>query len=211
VYSSGVPVHVVDHPIGQHALLQLRNASTPPSRFRRLAARLSVILALEATRDLPTVRAAVETPLEETMGARLSSGVTLVPVLRAGLAMLDPILDLLPAATVGHIGLERNELTALASRYYMKLPPIGSSATVLMLDPMLATGGSAVTAIRLLQEAGARTLRLLCVVAAPEGLAAVEQACPGLPVYTAAVDRELNAQKYILPGLGDFGDRLYGT
>jgi uracil phosphoribosyltransferase len=206
-----VPVHLVDHPIGQHALLQLRSTAAYPSRFRRLAARLGLILTIEATRDLPTVPESVDTPLERAEGLRLSGEIVAVPVLRAGLAMLDPVLELLPDARVGHIGLERDEHTAIASRYYLKLPPVSGDAVVLLLDPMLATGGSAVAAIRLLQAAGAKRLRLLCVVAAPEGLAAVERACPGMPIYTSAVDRQLNAQKFILPGLGDFGDRLYGT
>jgi uracil phosphoribosyltransferase len=206
-----VPVHLVDHPIGQHALLHLRNVAAYPSRFRRLASRLGLILTIEATRDLPVVPERVMTPLETTEGVRLNADIVAVPVLRAGLAMLDPLLELLPDARVGHIGLERDEQTAIASRYYVKLPPVGPETIVLMLDPMLATGGSALAAIRLLQAAGARDLRLLSVVAAPEGIDAVERAFPSLPIYTTAIDRELNAQKFILPGLGDFGDRLYGT
>ena len=211
MYSSSVPVHLVDHPIGQHALLQIRSTAAYPSRFRRLAGRLGLILTIEATRDLPTTPDTVDTPLERTDGRRLASDVVAVPVLRAGLSMLDPLLELLPDARVGHIGLERDERTAVASRYYLKLPPVARDAVVLLLDPMLATGGSAVAAIRLLQAAGAEHLRLLCVVAAPEGLAAVQEACPGITIYATAIDRELNAQKFILPGLGDFGDRLYGT
>jgi uracil phosphoribosyltransferase len=137
--------------------------------------------------------------------------VVVVPVLRAGLGMLDAVLELLPAARVGHIGLQRDEATAIASKYYTKLPPDLSESFVLMIDPMLATGGSAVAAIDLLKAAGARTLRIICIVAAPEGVALVEQHHPEVAIYTPVVDRELNPHKYIVPGLGDFGDRLYGT
>jgi len=134
-----------------------------------------------------------------------------VPVLRAGLGMLDAILELIPSARVGHIGLQRDELTAVASQYYAKLPPHLESSYVLMIDPMLATGGSAIAALDLLARAGARQVRIVCIVAAPEGVAAVERHHPDVVIYTPVVDRALNAQKYIVPGLGDFGDRLYGT
>ncbi len=206
-----MPVHLVDHPVAQHTLLALRDRTTTPTAFRQLASRLSVIVGLEATRTLSTAQARVETPLEPVAGTRLDGDVVLVPVLRAGLAMIEPLLQLLPDARVGHIGLQRDETTAVAARYYMKLPPIGPRATVLLVDPMLATGGSALAALELLREAGATDVRLLAVVAAPEGLQAVQRAWPGIPIYTAAVDRELNDRKFILPGLGDFGDRLYGT
>jgi uracil phosphoribosyltransferase len=202
---------LVDHPVAQHTLLRLRSTDATPTRFRRHAYRLSLIIALEATRDLTTEPATVNGPLEATAGVRLRADVVIVPVLRAGLAMIEPLLELLPDARVGHIGLQRDETTAVASRYYMKLPAITGPTIVLLADPMLATGGSAVAALDLLHRAGARDVRLLAVVAAPEGLRAVGQAHPSVPIYTAAVDRELNAQKYILPGLGDFGDRLYGT
>lgn len=137
--------------------------------------------------------------------------VVVVPVLRAGLGMLDAVLELVPAARVGHIGLQRDESTAIASRYYSKLPPGIASSYVLMIDPMLATGGSAVAAIDILKGAGAKTIRTICIVAAPDGVALMEQHHPDVIIYTPVVDRELNAQKYIVPGLGDFGDRLYGT
>jgi uracil phosphoribosyltransferase len=204
-------VHVVDHPVAQDALLSLRDRTTRPSHFRRLTRRLSLILAHEATRQLPTTPLTVETPLETARGHALRADIVVVPVLRAGLGMVDAVLELLPHARVGHIGLQRDEHTAIASRYYSKLPPDLSGGTVLIVDPMLATGGSAVAAITTLQSAGARDIRLLCIVAAPEGIAAVEAAHPAVHVYTPVVDRELNAQKFILPGLGDFGDRLYGT
>jgi uracil phosphoribosyltransferase len=179
--------------------------------FRRLAHRLSLIVILEATRDLTLARTAVDTPLEPAEGASLDADLVVVSVLRAGLGMLEAALELLPHARVGHIGLERDEQTAAASRYYAKLPAITATTTVLLVDPMLATGGSAVLAASLVTAAGATDLRLLCLVAAPEGLAAFSAAWPDVPVFTPAVDRGLNARKFILPGLGDFGDRLYGT
>jgi uracil phosphoribosyltransferase len=206
-----VSVHLVDHPLAQHTLLQLRSATASPSRFRRLAFRLSWMIGYEATRDLATEAATVEGPLEVASGVRLQRPIVIVPVLRAGLAMIDPILELVPEARVGHIGLQRDEQTAVASQYYMKLPPVGPETTVLLVDPMLATGGSALAALELLRHAGAADIRLVVVVAAPEGLAAVQRAWPAITIYTAAVDRELDARKFILPGLGDFGDRLYGT
>ena len=211
MYILHVAVHFVGHPIAQDALTALRSRATPPSLFRRLAHRLSLIVILEATRDLALARSTVETPLEPTDGATLDRDVVVVSVLRAGLGMLDAALELLPAASVGHIGLERDERTAEASRYYSKLPPITAKTTVLLVDPMLATGGSAVLAAGLVTAAGATDLRLVCLVAAPEGLAAFSAAWPDVPIYTPAVDRGLNARKFILPGLGDFGDRLYGT
>lgn len=211
VYSSCVPVHVVDHPIAQHALLHLRSVEAYPSRFRRLAERLSLIIVLDATRDLPTTAHTVNTPLEPTTGRRIAADVVIVPVLRAGLVMADVALTLLPDARVGHIGLRRNEETAEASRYYVNLPSIGNDTVVLVVDPMLATGGSAIMALDLLKGGGATHLRLLSVVAAPEGIAAVQDAHSDVHIVTGAIDRELNAKKYILPGLGDFGDRLYGT
>jgi uracil phosphoribosyltransferase len=211
VYSLNVPVHLVQHPIAQDALIALRDRATGASRFRRLTHRLSLIVATEATRKLPMALARVETPLEPAQGEALEADVTVVPVLRAGLGMVDAVLELLPHARVGHIGLQRDEHTAIASRYYAKLPADLSNSVALVVDPMLATGGSAIAAIALLIKAGARDIRLLCIVAAPEGVAAVEQAYPTVQIFTPVIDRELNAQKFILPGLGDFGDRLYGT
>jgi uracil phosphoribosyltransferase len=211
VYSSYVPVHVVDHPVAQHALLHLRSVDAYPSRFRRLAERLSLLIVLEATRDLPTRPHTVTTPLEPVTGQRLAGSVAVVPVLRAGLVMSEVALTLLPDARVGHIGLHRDEATARASRYYANLPAIDSTTVVLVVDPMLATGGSANTALDIVKGAGATDVRLLTVVAAPEGVAAVAERHPDVRIFTAAIDRELNASKYILPGLGDFGDRLYGT
>jgi uracil phosphoribosyltransferase len=204
-------VHLVQHPVASDALSSLRDKNTHPSHFRRLAHRLSLILATEATRDLPVSHVKVDTPIETVDSQRLQSDIVVVPVLRAGLGMVESVLEILPHARVGHIGLQRNETTAIASQYYAKLPPDLSQSIAIIVDPMLATGGSAVAAITMLQKAGARDIRLLCIVAAPEGIAAVEAAHPGVHVFTPAIDRGLNAQKFIVPGLGDFGDRLYGT
>jgi len=201
----------VEHPVVHDALTTLRDASTPPEIFRRMAVRISLLLAAEATRDVPSEPVTVQTPLGPAGGRRVGGGVVVVPVLRAGLGMLDAVLELLPNARVGHIGLQRDELTAVASQYYSKLPRDLTGTFVLMIDPMLATGGSAVAALDLLQQAGARDIRMICIVAAPEGVALVEQHHPNVHVYTPVIDQGLNAHKFIVPGLGDFGDRLYGT
>jgi uracil phosphoribosyltransferase len=206
-----VPVHLVDHPLVHDALMELRNVRTAPPEFRRAANRISVLLAAEALKDVPAMPATVTTPLGPADGKVVRTDVVVVPVLRAGLGMLDAVLELLPSARVGHIGLQRDEATAIASKYYTKLPRDLANSYVLMIDPMLATGGSAVAAIDLIKASGARTIRMICIVAAPEGVALVERHHPDVSVYTPVVDRELNPHKYIVPGLGDFGDRLYGT
>ena len=206
-----VPLHLVNHPLVQDALMELRDARTDPPAFRRAANRISVLLAVEALRDVPSTAVMVTTPLGPATGSVVRGDVVVVPVLRAGLGMLDAVLELLPTARVGHIGLQRDEATAIASKYYSKLPSDLRDSYVLMIDPMLATGGSAVAAIDLLKTAGARTIRMICIVAAPEGIALVERHHPDVPVYTPTVDSQLDAHKYIVPGLGDFGDRLYGT
>jgi uracil phosphoribosyltransferase len=191
--------------------MELRDARTAPPAFRRAANRISVLLAAEALRDLPSSTATVTTPLGPADGRVVLTDVVVVPVLRAGLGMLDAVLELLPTARVGHIGLQRDEATAIASRYYSKLPPDLSQSHVLMIDPMLATGGSAVAAIDLIKAAGATAISMICIVSAPEGVSLLERAHPDVAVYTPVVDKELNAHKFIVPGLGDFGDRLYGT
>ena len=206
-----MPVHLVQHPLVHDALATLRDASTPPELFRRVAVRISLLLAAEATRDVPVTEAVVETPLGRAPARAATRNAVVVPVLRAGLGMLDAVLELMPAARVGHIGLQRDELTAVASQYYSKLPENLRDAFVLMIDPMLATGGSAVAALDLLAAAGARSVRMICIVAAPEGIALVERHHPETHVFTPVVDEGLNAHKFIVPGLGDFGDRLYGT
>lgn len=204
-------MHLVEHPLVHDALATLRDASTPSERFRQVAVRISLLLATEATRDLPETAGTVETPLGPAEARRLHGQVVVVPVLRAGLGMLDAVLELIPGARVGHIGLQRDEMTAVASQYYARLPVGLSESFVLMIDPMLATGGSAVAALDLLRDAGARNVRMICIVAAPEGIALVEQHHPDVHIYTPVVDQGLNSHKFIVPGLGDFGDRLYGT
>jgi uracil phosphoribosyltransferase len=211
VYSEPVPVHIVNHPLVHDALVSLRDKTTAPDQFRRAATRISVLLAAEALNDVPSRDVTVETPLGPAPGRRIGSEVVVVPVLRAGLGMLDAVLELVPGARVGHIGLQRDEMTAVASQYYSKLPSRLDESYVLMIDPMLATGGSAVAALDLLQKAGARVIRMICIVAAPEGVALVERHHPDVAIYTPVIDEKLNDHKYIVPGLGDFGDRLYGT
>jgi len=206
-----VPVHIVDHPLVHDALVELRDKNTPPEQFRRSANRISVLLAAEALREAPSTPVTVETPIGPAPGRRLKHDVVVVPVLRAGLGMLDAVLELVPDARVGHIGLQRDEATAIASRYYQKFPTRLEQSYVLMIDPMLATGGSAVEALNLIRAAGATIIRIVCIVAAPDGIALVEQHHPNVSIYTPVVDSHLNAHKYIVPGLGDFGDRLYGT
>ena len=206
-----MPVHIVDHPLVQDALADLRDRSTTPEHFRRAATRISVLLAAEAMRDIQTGTSSVVTPLGPAPAFRVSSDIVVVPVLRAGLGMLDAVLELVPRARVGHIGLQRDEMTAVASQYYAKFPPSLGASFVLMIDPMLATGGSAVAALDLLRSVGATRVRIVCIVAAPEGLATVQHHHPDVVIYTPVVDRGLNEHKFIVPGLGDFGDRLYGT
>lgn len=202
---------VIHHPLAAHFLTHLRDATTKPTLFRLLTKRLTVLLALEATRDLRLRPRAIQTPLETFDGLVLDDPLVAVPVLRAGLGMLDPIVEFFPDVSVGYIGLERNHATAVASSYYAKLPPKMAGRTTLVLDPMLATGGSAANAISTVKAAGAGRVLMLCIVAAPEGVAHLNAAHPDVSIFTAGLDRELNASKYICPGLGDFGDRLYGT
>jgi uracil phosphoribosyltransferase len=206
-----VPVHLVTHPVALDALAELRNKNTEPAAFRAEARRISLIVVGEALRDLPSERSRVVTPLGPADGRVLRGDVVLAPVLRAGLGMLDAALTLVPRARVGHIGLRRDEETAAASRYYARLPEGLAGGTVVVLDPMLATGGSASAALELVKGAGARHIKLVCLVAAPEGVALVEHAHPDVDVYTPTIDSHLNDRKFIVPGLGDFGDRLYGT
>ena len=206
-----MPLHLVKHPIVEDVLAGLRDKSTPAHVFRSLARQVSLLLIVEATRDLALAPVPVETPLERTTAHKIAARVVAVPVLRAGLGMLDAFLELVPHAEVGYFGLERNEETAVARRYYEKVPKNLGGAVVFLLDPMLATGGSAALAVDGLRGLGAKQVRLLSIVAAPEGVAHLEAHSPETIVYTAALDRGLDDHKYILPGLGDFGDRLFGT
>jgi uracil phosphoribosyltransferase len=202
-------VTVVDHALAGHLLAQLRSQETAPPLFRTLAKRLALTLALEAIRDLPTTEIAVRTPLEETTG-RVLGDLVAVPILRAGLGMLEAVTELFPEVAVGYIGLERDEASLEPQSYYRKLPPV-ESRHVLVLDPMLATGGSGSAATSAVKEGGPRSIRFVCVVAAPEGIKRMEADHPDVPIFTAAIDRQLNERGYIVPGLGDFGDRLFGT
>lgn len=205
-------LHVLDHPLAAHVITHLRDKTTKPATFRTLCYQISLLLAIEATRELETERKLIQTPLEPYTGAVLDhQPLVVVPILRAGLGMVQPFHDLFPDVSVGYIGLERDHATAVARSYYCKLPPLTPASRVMLIDPMLATGGSAVQAIGVLRERGARSVTLVSIVSAPEGVAEVNRAFADVDIYTAALDRQLNAQKYILPGLGDFGDRLYGT
>ena len=205
-----VPIHILAHPLASHVMAELRDIHTPPEKFRKLTSTLTTLLVLEATRSVPTEQTSVETPLETARAQKLSQGLAAVPVLRAGLGMLEPIVELFPDVAVGYIGLERHHDTAVAHSYYCKLPSLKDRFT-LCVDPMLATGGSASQAIRLLKVHGANAIVMVCVVAAPQGVEKLIADHPDVSIYTAALDRDLNDKKYILPGLGDFGDRLYGT
>jgi uracil phosphoribosyltransferase len=202
-------VTVVDHALAGHLLAQLRSQETAPPVFRTLAKRLALTLALEAIRDLPATEIPVRTPLEETTGLVLDDLVA-VPILRAGLGMLEAVTELFPEVAVGYIGLERDEASLEPQSYYRKLPPV-EGRHVLVLDPMLATGGSGSAATSAVKEGGPASIRFVCVVAAPEGIRRMEADHPDVPIFTAAIDRQLNERGYIVPGLGDFGDRLFGT
>ena len=204
-------VTVITHPLVQHNLTRLRDARTQPQEFRRLIGETAALMTYEATRALRVKKISVRTPLEKTTGARLEKEIVLVPVLRAGLGMLDGILEMIPHARVGFIGLKREETTLRAHFYHKSLPKNLGRCEVILIDPMLATGGSAVAAIDFLREQGAKSLRLVSLVAAPEGIRKVRKHHPALPIFTAAIDRQLNNIGYILPGLGDAGDRLFGT
>jgi len=204
-------VTVITHPLVQHYLTRLRDKRTRPQEFRRALGEMASLMLYEATRDFATCPTTVQTPLSPARGLKLRRDVVLVPVLRAGLGMLDAILQLIPNARVGFIGLKREETTLRAQFYHKSLPKNLQRFEVVLIDPMLATGGSAVAAMDLLTELGARRVRLVNLVAAPEGIRRVRQHYPQLPIFTATVDRKLNERGYILPGLGDAGDRLFGV
>jgi uracil phosphoribosyltransferase len=205
-------VRVFDHPLIQHKLTILRDRSTGHKEFRELVEEIAMLMAFTATSDLPTRTVEVETPLATARGATIAGQeVAVVPILRAGLAMEAGILRLMPTARVGHIGIYRDPASLDPHTYYCKLPPDIANRQVLVVDPMLATGGSAVASIDLLKDRGARVIRLLVLIAAPEGVRRVQEAHPDVAIYTAAVDERLDDHGYILPGLGDAGDRLYGT
>ena len=203
---------VLQHPLIRHKVTLLRDKRTPTKDFRDLVAEIAMLMAYEVTKDLPTEPVAIETPLESMSGERVAGKkLALVPVLRAGLGMVDGILRLIPSARVGHVGLFRDHETLEPVPYYFKAPAARDQRDFFVLDPMLATGGSAADACTTLKSSGVRSLRFLCVVAAPRGVEKMLAAHPDVPVYTAALDRELNQSGYILPGLGDAGDRIFGT
>jgi uracil phosphoribosyltransferase len=207
-----VNVTVVDHPLVQHKLTQMRRKETPSETFRRYLREIAMLLAYEALRDLPTERIEIETPLTRMQAPQLAGKrVCFVSILRAGNGLLDGMLEVLPSARVGHIGLYRDPKTLAAVEYYCKLPEDVAEREAILLDPMLATGHSAVAAVDRVKELGAKSLRYVCLLAAPEGVREMNTAHPDVPIVTAAVDSHLNDHGYIVPGLGDAGDRLFGT
>jgi uracil phosphoribosyltransferase len=202
---------IISHPLIKRDLTLLRNKRTPSNLFRAILRRASMLIAYEVTRDLSLKKVSVETPLERTSGAVLADPVVLVPILRAGLGLVGGFVEVIPDARVGHIGLYRNEETLQPVDYYFKVPRNLKRALVLVLDPMLATGGSAVAAIHYLKNKGAHRIRFVSLVAAPEGVRALSKAHPDVTIFSCALDRKLNRRGYILPGLGDAGDRIFGT
>ena len=205
-------LHVIDHPLIQHKLTYMRKKETGSKDFRELLDEIAMLMGYEVTRDLPLEDVEIETPLQKMTGKVISGKkLAVVPILRAGLGMVDGLLELVPVAKVGHIGLYRDPETHLPIEYYCKLPADISERIVIVVDPMLATGGSASDALMKLKERGCTHLRLMCLVAAPEGIAAVQKNHPDVDIYVAAVDEKLNEHAYILPGLGDAGDRIFGT
>ena len=203
---------VLDHPLVEHKLSIMRDENTTPSQFRQMVHEISMIEVFEATRDLPTEPVEVDTPLQRTVGKRIAGEkLAVVPILRAGMGMLDGVLSVIPSAAVGVLGMERNEETHQPREYYAKMPKGIENRSVFLIDPMLATGGSALAAIHYLRKQGVKDIRLLVLVAAPEGVRAVLADDPEVRIWTCALDEGLNDQAYILPGLGDAGDRIFGT
>jgi len=205
-------VHVIDHPLVQHKLSLMRNKEVSTNSFRRLLNELSMLMTYEVTRDVPMQEVEMETPLER-MQTRVIDGKKLVfvSILRAGSGILDGMLSVVPGARVGHIGLYRDPKTLMAVEYYFKMPQNMDNRDVIVVDPMLATGNSAIAAVERLKELNPKSIKFVCLLTCPEGLAAMQKAHPDVPIYTAAIDRELNEHGYILPGLGDAGDRIFGT
>lgn len=205
-------LNVLEHPLIAHKISIMRDASTAPSQFRQLVHEVAMLEVYEASRDLPTEPVEVDTPLQRTVGKRIAGEkLAVVPILRAGMGMLDGVLSAIPSAAVGVLGMERDEQTHQPREYYAKMPKGIADRTVFLIDPMLATGGSALSAIHYLRKQGVRDIRFLVLVAAPEGVRAVLQEDPDVRIWTCALDDGLNEQAYILPGLGDAGDRIFGT
>lgn len=204
-------IHVIDHPLIQHKLTIMRKKETSSGEFRRLLQEITLLMGYELTRDLPLEDVAIETPLEKATGKQVAGKkLGIVPILRAGFGMVEGLTELMPSARIGVIGLYRDPVTAKPIEYYCKLPDV-ENRDFILVDPMLATGGSAVAAIDMMKEKGVKNIKFMCLVAAPEGVEVVNQAHPDVPIYTASLDRQLNEKKYILPGLGDAGDRIFGT
>ena len=210
--NTNASVEVVDHPLVQHKLTMIRDRNTDSGQFREVLREISLLLAYEVCRDMDVEKSEIDTPLESTTGSKLDgSKLCLVSILRAGNGLLDGMLDLMPTAGVGHIGLYRDPDTHVPVEYYIKLPDRLENRLCIVVDPMLATGGTATAAVQRVKQAGAKRIKFVCVVAAPEGLDVFTKAHPDVPVITAAIDRELDDHGYICPGLGDAGDRMYGT
>jgi uracil phosphoribosyltransferase len=205
-------VHLIDHPLVQHKLTLMRRKDASTNSFRRLLNELSTLMAYEVTRDMATQTVEIETPLEVTTGQVIDGKkLVFVSILRAGTGILDGMLSVVPGARVGHIGLYRDPKTLTAVEYYFKMPSDLAERDLVVVDPMLATGNSAVAAVERLKECGPKSIKFVCLLTCPEGVRAMQQAHPDVPIYTAAIDRELNSHGYILPGLGDAGDRIFGT
>jgi uracil phosphoribosyltransferase len=205
-------VHVIDHPLVQHKLSLMRSKQTSTSTFRSLLREISTLLAYEVCRDLPTTLVPIETPIAPMMAPMLDGKkIVLVSILRAGTGILDGMLDILPSARVGHIGMYRDPKTMVAVEYYFKVPGSMAERDAIVVDPMLATGNSAIAAVDRLKQAGPRSIKFVCLLTCPEGIAAFHAVNPDVPIYTASVDERLNEKSYIVPGLGDAGDRLFGT
>ena len=205
-------VHILDHPLIRHKLAIIRNKETDTKKFREIIQELATLMAYESFKDVPTQEIEVETPLEKTMQTVVKeNSIAIIPILRAGLGMVEGVLTLFPAAKVGHIGLYRNEETLEPHEYYCKLPANIEDKVVMVLDPMLATGGSSVAAIELLKKRGCKKIKLMSIIAAPEGVKKVAESHPDVEIYVSTLDRGLDEHGYILPGLGDAGDRIFGT
>ena len=202
---------ILNHPLVDHRMTYMRDVATAPKLFRELVSEVTTFLAFEALRDVNTREVEVQTPVAKTVGRKVSDEIVLVPILRAGMGMLDAMLDVLPYAKVGVLGMQRNEETAEPVPYYSKVPPAKGDELALVIDPMFATGGSAVDAVSQLKKLGYRRIKFLCLVSAPEGMENFEKHHPDVPVFTAALDKRLNSHFYIVPGLGDAGDRIFGT
>lgn len=205
-------LHIVDHPLITHKVSLMRDKNTNPKDFRQLLKEISLLMAYEVTRTLPLKDVEIETPIAKTTTKMLGGrSIAIVPILRAGLGMVDGVLELVPTAKIGHIGCYRDEKTMQPVEYYCKLPVDVEQRTVIVVDPMLATGGSASMAIDFIKKRGVKDIKFMCLISAPEGVAALNKAHPDVPIFTAALDEKLNENCYIIPGLGDAGDRLFGT